>query len=49
MLQKTKRNYPLGLIKEIKEYCIKIALHIAFYKKQVDYYTQTAYEILTNE
>ena len=46
---KTNRNYPLGLTNEIKEYCIKIALHIAFYKKQVDYYNQTAYEILTNE
>ena len=46
---KTKGNYPLGLINEIKEYCIKIAVHIAYYKKQVDYYNQTAYEILTNE
>ena len=46
---KTKRNYPLGLINEIKEYCIKIASHIAFFKKQVDYYNWTAYEILTNE
>ena len=46
---KTKGNYPLSLINEIKEYCIKIAPHIAYYKKQVDYYNQTAYEILTNE
>ena len=46
---KTKGNYPLGLISEIKEYCIKIVPHIAYYKKQVDYYNQTAYEILTNE
>ena len=46
---KMNRNYPLGLIDEIKEYCIKIALNIAFYKKQVDYYNWTAYEILTNE
>ena len=29
--------------------CAKIALHIAFYKKQIDYYNQTAYEIITNE
>ena len=46
---KTKENYPLGLINEIKEYCNKIDLHITYYKKQVDYYNQTAYEILTNE
>ena len=46
---KTKGKYPLGLINEIKEYCIKIAPHIAYYKKQVEYYNQTAYEILTNE
>ena len=33
----------------MKVYCDKIALHIAFYKKQVDYYNWTAYEIITNE
>ena len=27
-------NYPLGLINEIKGYCIKIALHIAYYKNK---------------
>ena len=46
---KTKGRYPLGLINEIKEYCIKIAPHIAYYKKQIEYYNCTAYEILTNE
>ena len=46
---KTKGNYPLGLINEVKEYCIKIALHMAPYKKQEDYYNCTAYEILANE
>ena len=46
---KNKWNYPLGLINEIKEYCVKIAPHIAYYKKQVEYYNWTAYEILTNE
>ena len=45
----TKGRYPLGLVNEIKEYCIKIAPHIAYYKKQIDYYNCTAYEILTNE
>ena len=46
---KTKRRYPLGLIDEVKEYCVKIGQHIAYYKKQIEYYNQTAYEILTNE
>ena len=46
---KSKGRYPLGLIEEVKEYCVKIALHIAYYKKQIEYYNQTAYEILTNK
>ena len=47
---KTKGRYSLGLKnKEIKEYCIKISLHIAYYKKQIAYYNWTVYEILTNE
>ena len=46
---KTKGRYPLGLINEVKEYCIKISPHIAYYKKQIEYYNWTAYEILTNE
>ena len=46
---KTKGKYLLGLINDIKEYCIKIAPHIAYYRKQIDYYNCTAYEILTNE
>ena len=33
----------------MKYYCVKIALHIAFYKKPVDYYNQAAYEIIMNE
>ena len=32
----------------MKIYCAKIVLHLAFYKKQIDYYNQTAYEIITN-
>ena len=35
---KSRKNYPIELIKEMKIYCAKIVLHIAFYKKQVDYY-----------
>ena len=46
---KSKRRYQLGLIEEVKGYCIKIALQIAYYKKQIEYYNQTAHEILTNE
>ena len=46
---KSKGRYPLGLIEEVKDSCIKIALHIDYYKKQIEYYNQTAYEILTNE
>ena len=46
---KLKGKYPLGLIEEVKEYCVKIALYIAYYKKQIEYYNQTAYDILTNE
>ena len=46
---KSKGRYLLGLIEEVKEYCVKIALHIAYYKKQIENYNQTAYEILTNE
>ena len=46
---KSKERYPWGLIDEVKEYCVKTAPHIAYYKKQMEYYNQTAYEILTNE
>ena len=46
---KTKEKYPLGLVNEIKEYCIKIAPHIDYYKKQVDCYNYTTYEILINK
>ena len=43
------QRYPLGLIEEVKEYYVTIAPHIAYYKKQIEYYNQTAYDILTNE
>ena len=45
----SKGKFPLGLIEEVKDYCVKIALYIAYYKKQIKYYNQTAYKILTNE
>ena len=46
---KSKGRYPLGLIEEVKDYCVKIAPHIDYYKKQIEYCNQTAYEIITNE
>ena len=35
---KSRKDDLIELIKDMKIYCVKIALHIAFYKKQVDYY-----------
>ena len=46
---KDRKDFPQSLVKDIKVYCAKIALHIAFYKKKIDYYNQTAYEFITNE
>ena len=34
---------------EIKQYCVKIAPHIDYYRKQIEYYNQTTSDILTNE
>ena len=39
----------LGIIRDIKCYCVKIAPHIDYYRKQIAYYNQTATDILTNE
>ena len=33
----------------MKNYCIKIAPYVEYYKKQIDYYDQMAYEIITNK
>ena len=46
---KTKGGLTLGLIDEIKTYCIKIAPYIEFHMKQIEYYNQTVTDILTNE
>ena len=46
---KSQGKYPLGLIEEIKEHCVKIIPHIAYYKKQIEHYNQTAHNILKNE
>ena len=45
---KDRKDYPIELIKDMNVYCVKIALHIAFYKI-IDFYNQTDYEIITNE
>ena len=39
----------LGIIRDIKCYCVKIAQHIDYYRKQIAYYNQTATDILKNE
>ena len=46
---KTKGGYNTGMIDEIKQYCVKIVLHIDYYRKQIKYYNQTASYFLTNE
>ena len=46
---KSRKDYPIELIKDMEIYCVKIVPHVAYYKKQVDYYNWTAYEIITNE
>ena len=50
-LEDAKRTGRLtfDLIDDIKTYCIKIAPYIEYYRKQIDYYNQTATDILTNE
>ena len=40
-----KNSYYTKLLK----YCLKIVSYIEFYKKQIEYYDHTAYEILTHE
>ena len=46
---KSKGGHTIGMIDEIKQYCVKIAPHIDYYRKQIEYYNQTASDILTNE
>ena len=48
-LDNQKPGQILGILKDVKRYCIKIALHIEYYRKQIAYYNQTAADILTNE
>ena len=48
-LDNPKPGQILGMIKEVKRYCVKIAPHIKYYRKQIAYYNQMATDILTNE
>ena len=34
---------------DMRHHCVKTAPYVDYYKKQIDYYNQTAYEIITNE
>ena len=45
---KSLKDYPTQLIKDMKM-CVKIAPHIDYHKKQIDYYSWTAYKIITYE
>ena len=49
LLDDPKPGQILGIIKGIKCYCVKIAPHINYYRKQIAYYNETATDILTNE
>ena len=48
-LDNPKPGQIIGMIKEVKCYCVKIAPHINYYKKEIAYYNQMATDILTNE
>ena len=50
-LEKSKniQSYPTQYIRDMKNYCIKIAPYVDLYKKHIDYYTWMAYAIITNE
>ena len=41
-LDDSKPGQILGIIMDIKCYCVKIAPHIEYYRKQIAYYNQTA-------
>ena len=46
---KSRGGYSIGMIDEIKQYCIQIAPHIDYCKKQIECYNQTSSDILTNK
>ena len=43
------KDYLTEFIRDVKNYCVKIAPYIDYCKKQIDYFNPTAYEIITNE
>ena len=45
----SRDTFPTQYIPSIKKFCKKIIPFIDLYKKQVDFYNQTAHEILTKE
>ena len=48
-LDNPKPGQIIGMIKEVKCYCVKTAPHINYYRKQIAYYNEMAIDILTNE
>ena len=50
-LQKAKsvQLYPTQYNRDMKNYHVKIGPYVDYYRKQIDYYNQTTYEIITNE
>ena len=45
----SKNKFPTQYIPNIKKFCMKIISFIDFYKKQIDYYNQTAHDISTKK
>ena len=43
------KDYLTDHIRDMKNYCARIAPYVDYYKKQIDYYNWTAYEIITDE
>ena len=48
-LDNPKPGQIIGMIKGVKCYCVKIAPHINYYRKQIAYCNQMATDILTNK
>ena len=46
---RNKNNYPSIYIPNLKAYCKKIVPYVNLYKKQINYYNCTTYEILSKE
>ena len=44
-----KNNIQSSYFPKVLTYCQKIVPYVEFYKKEINYYNHTAYEILTNE